>query len=132
MSVTYSRGDWRRGDGLGTVEATQGDFFALTKNSMNPIFTVRLQENSAADSESREGAVRVRTIGGSGTPADTVVFFRQVGTGAAGVSVVSTPNLNQVQYVSAAKEGSVSLAISLSGEADEFAAVLGTNPGTFL
>ena len=45
LSVTYGvvigggATDW-------SVEATQGDFFTLTKNGMNPIFTVRLEENA--------------------------------------------------------------------------------------
>ena len=40
--------------------------------------------------DSRIGAVRITTIGGSGSPVDTVLFFRQVGTRAGGISTIST------------------------------------------
>ena len=70
------------------------------------------------------GAVRVTTIGGSGDDVDSVLFFRQVGTRAGGVSARSTPNLNQVQYVPATA-GEILFVVSLSGSATGWTCCVG-------
>ena len=105
-----------------------GDFFNINIGSSNT-FSVRPKVNT--DAEAREGEVTVTTVGGSGEPATAVVSFRQVGTAVGSVSAVSTPNLEEMQYVSVA-EGSVSFAISLGGSATGWSAALNPNPGTFL
>ena len=113
------------------VEIVQGLFFGFTKDILNSTILLLLNRNEDTDSESREGGLRISTIGGGGSPADTVVYLRQLGTAAAGISARSTPNLNVVQHVPAT-EGSVSFALTLFGEANEWAATLSTNPGDFL
>ena len=96
-----------------------GGFLKLDEEGTG--FRVDVDRTTLVDS--RIGAVRVTTIGGSGDDVDSVLFFRQVGTRAGGVSARSTPNLNQVQYVPATA-GEILFVVSLSGSATGWTAAL--------
>ena len=102
-----------------SVTRNPGGFLKLDEEGTG--FRVEVDRTTLVDS--RIGAVRVTTIGGSGFSADTVLFFRQVGTRAGGVSARSTPNLNQVQYVPATA-GEILFVVSLSGSATGWTAAL--------
>ena len=112
------------------AEATQGNFFTITK-SLGAGNSITVAPELNTNAESREGEITITTEGGSGDPVSEVVSFRQVGTGVGSVSAVSTPNLEETQYVSVAA-GNVSFAISLGGSATGWSAVLDPNPSNFL
>ena len=50
------------------VEIVQGNFFGFTKDILNSTILLLLNRNEDTDSESREGGLRVSTIGGGGLP----------------------------------------------------------------